>query len=55
METIEQTLVPQWAKTVCMSVRINLDESKVAREYAYTVIHLLVVDVSCVLVWDHAH
>ena len=21
----------------------------------YTVIHLLVVDVSCVLVWDHAH
>ena len=22
---------------------------------AYTVIHLLVVDDSCVLVWDHAH
>ena len=24
-------------------------------QYTYTVIHLLMVDVSCVFVWDHAH
>ena len=42
-------------KNVTGKLRQSIYSRNKLHQTTYTVIHLVVVDVSCVLVWDHAH